>query len=64
LQQCLFPSHFGELVSQFLKIELTQIDHQPFGVILTRLLRADGLVDDLMEFFEQLGNVRSVTSFL
>ena len=37
---------------------------QPFGVICSRLLRADGLVDDLMQFFEQFGHVRGVAPFL
>ena len=53
-----------ELVAQLREVDPAQVDREPLGMVLARLLRADGLVDDPVQFLEHLGHVGGVAPLL
>jgi hypothetical protein len=64
LKSCrLAPDLLGELIAQFVQIDLAQIERRSFGLIVSRRLRPDSLVHDPVQFLEQFGHVRRVAPF-
>ena len=54
----------GELVPQLGKIDPAEVYGEAFGMVFTSVLRADGLVDDLVQFLEHFGDVGRVPLLL
>ena len=51
---------FANSSRSLFQVDLAEIEGQPLGLIVARRLRADGLVDDPVQFLEQLGHVGRV----
>ena len=64
LQSRRFALHFpGELIAEFFHVNLAHVEKFRVHLVVARFLGADGIIDNPVQFLEQVRHIRRVAPF-